>query len=240
MTINPNSPVEVARAAVATALARAGRHAATAAVAAGLTTLGAMPASATIALPTYATITGTTFQSPIGPNETFKVTNTTQNFNSNPLIEIEIPEITAGDLIFTPASTGETGFFIGSFSDIFLTPLPAGWSATEVTKASIRGSGVYGSQAAAYVDLITAGTGIAPGASLSFTAAIPTLTTTNAAFGLSFAANTGGSGAAFFSVIDPPIPNTTPTVSAVPEPMSAVVLAAGLTGLVGLRRRMRS
>ncbi len=202
-----------------------------AALGAALTAMAA-PAHALTFSNGSATITGTTFS--IAPNtfyETFTVTNTS---TSNAIIKIEIPEITLGDLKFAPAPSASA---ISAFLVAFNPALPVGWAATETATPTIVGSGLYSGIAAGYVELTTFLTGIAPGATLSFNAQIPTLSTTNAAFGLSFAASEGV--AAFTGVIDPPIPNTNPPATTVPEPVSLAVLAAGLTSLMGLRRCKR-
>jgi hypothetical protein len=207
--------------AVERALGLARQNAAAAAIALTLVPLAAMPSQASVLVRSSGTITATPGGTAGHYTIAYTVTNTSQQTASSDasIIEVEIPEINLGDLVFASDGSGVGGVF--------------GWTATEVTTSNLSGSGLYSGTPAGYIDLATSsgagGNPIGPGQSATFTAQVTTNLTDNAAFGIAF---DNGSAAA----VDPIIPNTTVAVS-VPEPSSFAALGTALLGLLWVRGR---
>ncbi len=208
-------------AAVDTALSRARRLAGTAAFAAALVPLGTLSAHA------FAAASGPTETQAVVPSfgdgkhqviaYTFSYAN-----GSGQVYQIELPEVTAGDLDFNFNNGGS------------IANLPANWAAKEFKTKQLSTTALKTGVAGAYVDLIFQGgigalgngTGGVP--TLTFDAAVPTTATVSSTFALQ-------SIDGVFS-IDPGVP-ATGAATTVPEPVSLGAFAAGLLAMASLRRR---
>ena len=216
----------VGRAAVGRASGLARHSAATAAAAFSLVLLAAMLSQASVAAPAGVRITATPGVGPAGYTMAYTVTNTSPGDPMHSMgadgdasiVEVEIPEISLGDLVFASNGYSAGGVY--------------GWTATESKIPDLFGSALYAGTPAGYVDLATSdysGSAIEPGQSETFTAQVKTDLTTNAAFAVNFDDEA-------VAIVDPAIPQSGPAVG-VPEPSSFAAFGAALLGMTAFRRR---
>jgi len=218
--------IESGRAALAAALARAGKRASTAAVVAAIVPLGMLAAPA----PASAIICGLEcVSSSVSPNG--DVFNYTYNFSTSidapQFNRIELPEVRSGVYL----SNGSGGF-AGS--------IPAGWSVSEQSTtffgtggATFKAPNAAVNPGAFIVVVFTGGNGAQTlGGGEGFTL------TLESSFGSSIASNAAlGRGEFTFGTdIDPPTPNP---VTPAPEPGTLALLGSALVGMAGLKRRKK-
>ncbi len=207
------SVMQMGAAALAGALERLRRNAATAALATSLVPLAAA------AIPTGAQASTIAPQASVTGSVVLGSVTSTYNYIATELslgvlTTVYVPELHQGDLF------GFTG---------------AGYSAVEQSSTA---AGSFAGQALTLKDgtvapwqwVVTLGAGvIASGAAASFSFLSDFSTSVNANFGLTTVGNNAGN-----YLFDPPIPN-----DPLPEPVTLGVLATGLAGLAAARRRRR-
>jgi hypothetical protein len=209
--------------AVAAALARARRHAGTAATAAMLAPLAlgaiATPAAASAVGP-QSSITGSTTS--VGDVTTFHYTLSVNGNAINPIYQIELPELHSGD------------FNLLTFTG------PAGWSAaqeatSQYTTTTFKDASLT---PGAYVLLSTHTSGIFEGNSANFSLSTTTPGVLNANFSYSygsFSPPAEGFVQTSAGSADPPVPGT---ANSIPEPASLGLL--GLAAALTMVRRRRT
>jgi len=220
-----DNTIDIGRAALAAALARAGKRASTAAAVAAMVPLGmavtAPPAAATVGCVSVCAVGNVT----AGTGHFDYAYTISTSPTESQVLRIELPEVRAGEFL-----TDGGGNFLGS--------IPLGWTVGQ------QASSAFGSGAAtfkapnaslppgAFIELVWVGAEgfLGSGGSLTFTLQSSTATTiaANAEIG------TRSNGA--FS-IDPPTPNV---AVAAPEPGSLAVIGTAMAGLAGLRRRKKA
>jgi hypothetical protein len=217
----PETATEIGRSALAAALARAGKRATTAAVAAAIVPL-ALAASA----PSASAVTiGVSVTATVTPSN--GVFNYQYSFSSPPgqreISAIELPELQANEFL----TNGEGGY-LGS--------VPTGWTVSQqFTTAFGKDPATFKAPnsavaPAAFIELTYNGgegfLGSGQGFSITLESATGATIASNAIVGA-----TGAEG--FSSSIDPPTPG------AVPEPGTLAILGSAIAGLVRFRRRRK-
>jgi hypothetical protein len=220
----PKYDADVGRAALAAALARAGKRASTAAVIAAAIPLSTMAASSSAQASIVPACTGSNICDN-GSNVTAGsggVFNYNYNFASGPsanrVTSFEIPEVHAGEFL-----TGSGGFF-GS--------IPSGWFVTETSTGTAPFKAPNaGVTPGAYLDVIFGGEGASFGFGSSFNM---TLESVHGAFIAATVVGTFAEGGNW--EIDPPTPGPVST----PEPASLALLGSAVVAAAAIRRRRKS